>query len=139
MIGASEEWQRTHANGWVAAVSVDIDGTYHYLARDTALEEVVTTANDKSADLTTAQKAADALVPAHACDCPRWTDVSAKMLVQAKCSADHDTAVTYTRRELQDSLSAGTFAFYCERCNTYRVPTDEERESISSRLHDDTP
>jgi hypothetical protein len=40
---------------------------------------------------------------------------------------------------LQDSLSAGTFAFYCERCNTYRVPTDDERESISRRLHDDTP
>ena len=87
----------------------------------------------------TAQKAADALVPAHDCDCPRWADMSAKVLVQAKCSAHHDIAVTYSRRELQDSVSAGTFAFYCERCNTYRVPTDEERESISRRLHDDTP
>jgi hypothetical protein len=99
----------------------------------------VTTAHDKSADLKTAQKAADALVPAHDCNCPRWTDVSAKVLVQAKCSADHDIAVTYTRRELLDSLSAGTFAFYCDRCNTYRVPTDKERESISRRLRDDTP
>jgi hypothetical protein len=53
--------------------------------------------------------------------------ISAKVLVQAKCSAHHDIAVTYSRRELQDSVSAGTFAFYCERCNTYRVPTDEER------------
>ena len=139
LIGASGEWQRTHTNGWVAAVSVDTDGNYHYLARDTAVEEVVTTAQDKTADLKTAQKAADALVPAHDCHCPRWTDMSAKVLVQGKCSADHDIAVTYSRRELQDSLSAGTFAFYCERCNTYRVPSDDERESISRRLHDDTP
>jgi hypothetical protein len=138
-IGASGEWQRTHANGWVAVVLVDTDGTYHYLARDAAVEEVVTTAHDTTADLRTAQRAADALVPAHDCDCPRWTDVTAKVLVEAKCSADHDIAVTYTRRELDDSLSAGTFAFYCERCNTYRVPTDEERESIVRRLHDDTP
>ena len=99
----------------------------------------MTTAHDTSADLRTAQRTADALVPVHDCDCPRWTDVSAKVLVEARCSADHDIAVTYTRRELDDSLSAGTFAFYCERCNTYRVPTDEERESILRRLHDDTP
>jgi hypothetical protein len=138
-IGASEEWQRAHANGWVAAVWVDTDGTYHYLARDTAVEEVVTSSHDTSADLQTAQKAADALIPVHDCDCPRWADVSAKVLVQAKCSANHDIAATFTRRELRDSLSAGTFAFYCERCNTYRVPTDEEREGISRRLDEDTP
>src|SRR5262245_43140063 len=106
-IGASEEWQRTHANGWVAVVLVDTDGTYHYLARDPAAEEVVTAVRDTSAELKTAQRAADALVPAHDCDCPRWTDVSAKVLVEAKCSADHDIAGTYTRRELHDGLSAG--------------------------------
>ena len=99
----------------------------------------MTTPRDTSAELKTAQRAADALVPAHDCDCPRWTDESAKVLVEAKCSADHDIAVTYTRRELHDSLLAGTFAFYCERCNTYRVPNDEERESILRRLHDDIP
>jgi len=123
----------------VAVVLVDTDGTYHYLARDAAAEEVVATARDTSADLRTAQRAADALVPAHDCDCPRWIDVSAKVLVEAKCSADHDIAATYSRRELQDSLASGTFAYYCERCNTYRVPTDEERERISRRLQDDTP
>ena len=77
LIGASGEWQRTHANGWVASVFVATDGTYHYLARDTAVEEVVTTAHDKSAYLKMAQKAADALVPARDCNCPRWTDISA--------------------------------------------------------------
>lgn len=133
-IGASEEWQRTHANGWVARVAVDTDGTYHYLARDTALEEVAPTSHDKSPDLATAQQAADALVPAHNCECPGWTDVTAKVLVRAKCAADHDIATTYTRRELQDGLSAGTFAFYCERCDTYRVPTRQEQEGILRRL-----
>lgn len=54
-IGASEEWQRTHANGWVAVVLVDTDGTYHYLARDTAVEEVLTNAHDRSADVRTAR------------------------------------------------------------------------------------
>ena len=29
MIGAPEEWQRTHANGWVAVVSVDTDGNVY--------------------------------------------------------------------------------------------------------------
>jgi hypothetical protein len=138
-IGASEEWQRTHANGWVATVSVDTDGTYHYLARDTAVEEVASTSHDKSPDLATAQKAADALVPAHDCDCPRWIEVTAKVLVQAKCAADHDIATTYTRRELRNGLSAGTFAFYCERCGTYRVPTNQEQEGILRRLEGDNP
>jgi hypothetical protein len=139
LIGASEEWQRTHANGWVAVVSVDTEGTYHYLARDPNVEEVATTPHDKTPDLTAAQKAADALVPAHDCDCPRWTDVTAKVLVQTKCAADHDIATTYTRRELQDGLAAGTFAFYCERCGTYRVPTNQEQEGILRRLQGDTP
>lgn len=138
-IGASEEWQRTHANGWVATVAVDTDGTYHYLARDTAVEEVAPTSHDKSPDLATAQKSADALVPGHHCDCPRWTEVTAKVLVQAKCAADHDIATTYSRRELRDGLSAGTFAFYCERCGTHRVPTNQEQEGILRRLEGDAP
>ena len=139
LIGASEEWQRVHANGWVALVSADTDGTYHYLARDAAVEEVVTTSDDKASDLATAQKAADALVAAHKCDCPRWTEVTAKVLVQTKCPADHDIAATYSKRELQDGLAAGTFAFYCERCDTYRVPTSQEQEGILRRLQGDTP
>ena len=61
------------------------------------------------------------------------------MLVQAKCAADHDIATTYTRRELRDGLSAGTFAFYCERCGTYRVPSNQEQEGILRRLEGDNP
>jgi hypothetical protein len=134
LIGASEEWQRTHTNGWVASVAIDTDGAYHYLARDPAAEEVVA-AQDTSQDLATAQKGADALVPGHECRCPRWTDVTAKVLVQAKCPADHDITATYTRRELRDGLSEGTFAFYCARCNSYRVPTAQEQEDILRKLN----
>ena len=137
-IGAPEEWQRTHANGWVATVAVDTDGTYHYRARDTAVEEVASASHDTSPDRATAQKAADALVPAHDCDCARWSEITAKVLVQAKCAAGHDIATTYTRRELRDGLSAGTFAFYCERCDSYRVPNNQEQEGILRRL-EDTP
>ena len=138
LTGAAEEWQRKHVNGWIAEVSADADGNYHYLARDTAAEDVVTKWHDKSSDLAAAQKAADALVPTHTCECPRWADVTAKVLVQAKCAAEHDIAVTYPRRELQDGLSAGTLAFYCARCETYRVPTDQEKDEILRRIQDTT-
>jgi hypothetical protein len=136
LIGATEEWQRTHENGWVAEVSIDTDGTYHHRARNTDAEDVVTKWQDTSEDLASAQRAADGLVPAHSCECPRWSDVTAKVLVQAKCAADHDIAVTYTRRELQDRLAAGTFAFYCARCDTYRVPTGREIEDMLRRIQD---
>ena len=136
LTGATEEWQRTHENGWVAEVSIDTDGTYHHRARDTAAEDVVTKWQDTSEDLGSAQRAADELVPAHRCECPRWSDVTAKVLVQAKCAAEHDIAVTFTRRELQDGLAAGTFAFYCPRCDTYRVPTAREAEDMLRRIQD---
>ena len=137
--GAAEEWERTHTNGWMAVVSIDADGVYHYLARDTAeTQEIVSSWHDKSPDLATAQRAADQLVPSHVCDCPNWVDVTAKVLLQVKCAADHDIAATYTRRELQERLSAGTLMFYCSRCGTERPATAEEHKNVLRRLHDRT-
>lgn len=136
--GAAAEWERKHSNGWVAAVSIASDGSYHYRARNT-VDESVAVASRSGSDLPGAQAAADRLVPPHECHCPEWIDVAAKLLVQVKCAADHDIAATYAQRELEEGLSSGSLTFYCSRCNTHRPPTPEERATMLRRLQDRMP
>ncbi len=136
--GAAEEWERKHANGWVAVVTSDVDGAYHYVARDATAQQVVAQSRDRSEELMAAQTAADNLVPPHDCTCPDWKDVTARILVQAKCAANHDIVGTYGRRELEAALSAGRLALFCPRCNVEQVATREEQAKIRRRL-DDNP
>ena len=138
MAGASEEWQRAHNNGWVATVFIDTEGTYHSRADNTAIEEAVATWDDRAPDLSSAQEAADQLVPTHNCTCPAWTEVTAKVLLQVKCAAEHDISATFTPKELRHRLSTGTLTFYCERCDARRSATAEEQQTVLRRLEGDT-
>ena len=138
-IGAAAEWERRHKHGWVAAVRLDSVGAYHYVARNTATEETIAAAWETATDLPSAQEAADELVAPHECDCPGWADVTAKVLVQVKCAADHDIAATYTNRELEQGLSTGSLRFYCNRCDVERGPTADEQAAMLRRLQDSMP
>ena len=133
-IGAAAEWERRHSNGWVTAVTLDSVGAYQYVARNTATEETLASASEAAADLSSAQHAADELVPPHECRCPAWADVTANVLVQVKCAADHDIAATYTHRELKQGLSTGSLKFYCSRCDVERAPTSDEQAAMLRRL-----
>jgi hypothetical protein len=132
--GAAEEWERKHKNGWVALITTDIDGTYHSIARDSAAQQIMAESRDHSADLSSAQAAADQLVPPHDCTCPPWADVTARILIQAKCANNHDIVATFGRRELQGALSAGTLSLFCPRCNVARQATMAEQATFRRRL-----
>ena len=132
--GAPEEWERKHANGWVAHVAADRDHAYHYMARESAGQQVIAESRDQAADLGAAQAAADRLVPPHDCSCPAWADVTARILIQANCAHNHDSVATFGRRELESALSAGTLSLFCPRCDVARQASVEEQATFRRRL-----